>query len=164
MELTLTVPFPCPYHSNAAHMNDIDDLMCPLHIELAVPSGSGGICQSRLTGVGSCGIVINAKRWNETHVINIIHQDTGNYQLTTVEAEMELYLKTYEFVTSKIWSYMLLPVVHVRNETYDCYFIQIYILKRYYTIYTKFIFLKRYTSMNWLMNGGVPVAVHTLTG
>lgn len=122
MKLTFTVPFPCPYQRKIAHLNEIDDALCPLYIKLAVSSRSGDICESRLTGVDSCGIEINARRWNETHVINVVHQDTGNYQLTPAEAEMKMYLKTSDFRISKIWSDLWLPVVNVMNDTYmhDC--------------------------------------------
>ena len=118
MNLMLTVPFPCPYQRNIAHLNEIDDALCPLHIEFAVPSDSGRMCGSRLTGLGSCGIVINAKRWNETHAVNFMHHDTGNYQLTPTEAEMKMYLKTYDFRISKIWNDLLLPVIKVMNDSF----------------------------------------------
>lgn len=47
--------------------------------------------------------------------MNVIHQDTSNYQLTTAETEMKMYLKTYKFPISKIWRHILLPVVNVMN-------------------------------------------------
>lgn len=117
MNLMLTVPFPCFLHRHAADLNDIDEIKCPLSVELAVPEVSGEVCQSRLTGTMYCGIDINPKRWNDTHAINIIHQDTLNYHLTT-DAEMKMYLKTYDFRISKIWSHLLLPVVNVNTISY----------------------------------------------
>lgn len=116
MNLILTVPFPCGM--DVVHINDIDEDTCPFYIEMAVPAGSG-VCESRLTGEYNCGIRISANRWNETHVMNIVHQDTGNYQLTSSEAEMEIYLQTFDFSVSKLWSHILLPVVKVMNDTYD---------------------------------------------
>ncbi|XP_078322917.1 uncharacterized protein LOC144622187 [Crassostrea virginica] len=112
-------PFLYQIYWDVVHINAIDEVSCPLYIEMAVPAGSG-VCESRLTGENSCGIIISANRWNETHVMNIVHQDTGNYQLTSSEAEMEIYLQTFDFRLSKLWSHILLPVVKVMNDTYDC--------------------------------------------
>lgn len=109
MSLMLTVPFPCVYQDS---MNNIDGQRCPFIIELAVPAKSGGVCESSLTGAGSCGISIHPKEWNKTHVINIVHQDTGNYYLTTAEAEMKMYLQTF-FGTNKLWNHIELPVINV---------------------------------------------------
>lgn len=121
MGLSFTVPFPCQYPNGAVQINEIDELKCPLNIELAVPAGAGGVCESRLVGAGSCAISISAKKWNETHVMKIVHQDTGKYDLTSAENEMKMYLKTYEFSTSQLWSHILLPVVNVINFTYLLY-------------------------------------------
>ena len=121
MGFTFTVPFPCQYPKNAVHINEIDDLKCPLNIEVAVPAGAGGVCESRLVGAGSCAKSINPKKWNETHYMTIVHQDTGKYDLTSAESEMKVYLRTYEFITSQLWSHVLLPVVNVINLTYLLY-------------------------------------------
>lgn len=118
MDLTFTVPFPCGYYSNAVHINKINKDTCPLHIELAVPVGSGGRCESRLVGDGNCGIKIYPEEWNKTHVMKVIHKDTLKYDLTTAEAEMKLYLKTYKFKISKLWREVLLPVVNVINTVF----------------------------------------------
>lgn len=121
---------------DAVHIHDTDEISCPLYIEMAVPAGSG-VCESRLTGENSCSIRISANRWNETHVMNIVHQDTGRYQLTSSEAEMEIYLQTSDFHISKLWSHILLPVVKVMNDTYDCNNIDV----THKTIHSKYLFL-----------------------
>lgn len=126
LNLTFTVPFPCKY-KDAVHIDEIDDDECPLHIELALPTGSGQKCESRLTGESRCGVVVKPKAWNETHVIKVVHQDNDHYILTLAEAERKLYLRTYEFLYSKIWSFVLLPVVNViisqTNDTLNICFI-----------------------------------------
>lgn len=107
---TFTIPFPCVY--TEVHSNEIDEDGCPLNIELAVPRGSGG-CESRLAGETGCGVKINPRHWNVTNFMKIIHQDTGNYELTLAEAERKIYLKTYGFDKSDAWKDVLLPVVNV---------------------------------------------------
>lgn len=101
------------YTKGAVHLNEISDISCPLKIELKIPTGPPGVCESRLGGENKCGIPLNAKKWNVTYAMNIIHQPTGKYKLALAEAEKTLYLKTYEYTYSKAWSNMLLPPVKV---------------------------------------------------
>lgn len=116
--LTFTVPFPCGY--TTVQSNEIDELSCPLNVELAFPKGKGGSCESRLALDGGCGTTFHAKSWNKTEYIAIIHQDTGNYKLTLAEAERKIYLKTYGFDKSDAWKDVLLPVVNVHiDDTKD---------------------------------------------
>lgn len=110
IRFTFTVPFPCVY--TAVQSNEIEDLSCPLGIELAIPTGTGA-CESRVVGESDCFKYINPRSWNNIHAMNITHQDTGNYQLTLAEAERKLYLKTVSFKMSNAWSDVLLPVVNV---------------------------------------------------
>lgn len=107
---TLTVPFPCVYM--AVQSNEIKDIDCPLSIELAIPDGTRA-CESRLVGESGCHKDIYPRIWNNTHFMDIFHQDTSNYQLTFAEAERKLYFKTYQFSISKAWSDVVLPVVNV---------------------------------------------------
>lgn len=94
-------------------MKEIADYACPLDIELKIPTGQRGVCESRLGGDSKCGIPLNAKNWNVTYAMNITHQPTGKYKLSLAEAEKTVYLKTYEYEIGKAWSNMLLPPVKV---------------------------------------------------
>lgn len=109
--LTFTVPFPCLY--DKVQSNEIADMSCPFDIEIAVPKDAENGCESRLVGESGCGFKINARRWNDTYFMNIVHQNTNNYELTVAEAERKIYLKTYAFKYSAAWRNVLLPVVNV---------------------------------------------------
>ena len=161
IDLKFTVPFPCGYKNDAIHINDIDPITCPIRIELAVPGTQGGVCGSRLTAKDSCATTILADEWNETHVMNIVHQNTGNYKLTPAETEMKIYLRIFDFAISNIWSQVLLPVVNVMKFTYLQYIVYI---DEFVTIIIIYIsaFIKRYILMIRKINGREPVAQHTV--
>lgn len=113
VELTLTVPFPCAYNKDAVQIDDIDK-DCSLNIEMEVPQGTSGTCESRLASESRCGVAIkNPDTWNETHILNIVHKDTGNYMLTPSEYERKVYLKIYQFPYGNAWAGLELPVINV---------------------------------------------------
>lgn len=115
VELKFTVPFPCRYKTDAVHIDDLDYASCPLHIELAIPKSTPGVCESRLAGQSGCAIVINPSELDSNIFMNITHQDSSNYELTNAEVERKLYLKTYKFEISKAWRDIILPVINVRS-------------------------------------------------
>jgi hypothetical protein len=112
VELTFTVPIPCGY-STGVQTDVIDKDSCPMIIEMQVPKGAGS-CESTLTAEARCGVQIeDPTKWNEPHILNILHKDTGNYELTPSESERKVYLKTYNFPFGKVWTGVQLPVINV---------------------------------------------------
>lgn len=139
------MPFPCGY--TTVQSNEIDELSCPLNVELAFPKGKGGSCESRLALDGGCGTTFHAKSWNKTEYIAIIHQDTGNYKLTLAEAERKIYLKTYGFDKSDAWKDVLLPVVNV--NIYIFYIVFRYTRPKFH-VSTQYSLLMIWNKHNWV--------------
>ncbi|MES1922886.1 hypothetical protein MHBO_004415, partial [Bonamia ostreae] len=105
-DLTLTVPFPCPFHTYQSR----DPENCQLRIEMIVPTGNSKTCSAQLASDSGCGIKVYRHEWNNTKSFTIIHKDSGKY---IVEREKKLFLKTYEIKWSKMWSFNTLPVINV---------------------------------------------------
>lgn len=114
MELTFTVPIPCGFVKDAVQSNDIDKASCPMNIEMLVPNGPAGTCESTLTAESKCGVEIkDPDTWNKSHILNILHKDTGKYKLTPAESERKVYLRIYDFEIGKAWRGVDLPVINV---------------------------------------------------
>lgn len=112
--LTFTVPIPCGFVSNPVQSNAIDKFSCPMSIEMLVPNGPTGACESTLTAESKCGVKItDPDTWNKPHILNILHKDTGNYKLTSAESERKVYLKIIHFEIGETWTGVELPVINV---------------------------------------------------